>query len=106
MKVMKLVAAPLMLSFALAALPAPAQADGRRGDHGAAFEAFRHGKVKSLREIEGRIVPPMQNRGANYLGPEFDPGTAIYRLKFMRGDTVIWVDVDGRTGAVIGRSGR
>ena len=104
MKIMKFLAAPLMLSFALAALPAPAHADGRRGDHRAAFDALRDGKVKSLREIEARIVPRMA--GAAYLGPEFDPGTAVYRLKFMRGDTVIWVDVDGRTGAVIGRSGR
>ena len=63
-----------------------------------------HGKVKSLREIEGRIVPPMQNRGANYLGPEFDPGTAIYRLKFMRNGRVIWVDVDAATGRIIRRS--
>jgi hypothetical protein len=106
MKTMKLLAAPLMLSLALAAIPTAAQADGRRGDHRSAFDALREGKVKSLREIEGRIVPQMAIRGANYIGPEFDPGTAVYRLKFMRGSRVIWLDVDGRTGAVIGHSGR
>ena len=42
-------------------------------------------------------------RGSTYLGPEFDGG--VYRLKFMRNGSVIWVDVDARTGAVIGRSG-
>jgi hypothetical protein len=43
--------------------------------------------------------------GASYLGSEYDPGSATYRLKYMRSGSVIWVDVDARTGAIIGRSG-
>jgi hypothetical protein len=80
-----------------------ASADGRRRDQDAAYEAARSGQIRSLREIEGRVVPRMG--GASYLGPEFDSGSATYRLKFMRAGSVIWVDVDGRTGAIIGRSG-
>lgn len=56
-----------------------------------------------LREIEARVIPRMN--GADYLGPELDAGSGRYRLKFMRGGRVIWVDVDARTGRPIGRSG-
>jgi uncharacterized membrane protein YkoI len=40
--------------------------------------------------------------GADYLGPEFNGET--YRLKFMRGGRVIWVDVDAATGRILRRS--
>ena len=50
--------------------------------------------------IERKIMPFMG--GADYLGPEFNGNT--YRLKFMRGGRVIWVDVDGRSGQIIGRT--
>ena len=91
-----------IVSIALVALAlaAPATAQ-RRGDQYRAYEAHQSGRVLSLREIEERILPRM--RGSTYLGPEFDGG--VYRLKFMRSGSVIWVDVDARTGAVIGRSG-
>lgn len=56
-----------------------------------------------LRAIEARILPRMQ--GADYLGPELDFGSERYRLKFMRGGQVIWIDVDARTGQVLGKSG-
>jgi hypothetical protein len=103
---------PGVLSIALA-LPAAAVAqrddsdghprDHRRGDQYDAYQARKSGHVKPLREIEGRIVPRMA--GSSYLGPEFDQATGIYTLKFMRRGDVIWLHVDGRTGAVIGRSG-
>jgi uncharacterized membrane protein YkoI len=91
-----------IISVALVALAlgAPASAQ-RRGDQYRAYEAHQSGRVLSLREIEDRVLPRM--RGSTYLGPEFDGG--VYRLKFMRSGSVIWVDVDARTGAVIGRSG-
>jgi hypothetical protein len=90
------------LTVHVGATPLAAQTQRNR-DQEAAAEARRAGQIRPLREIEGRVVPRMV--GTRYLGPEFDPATSVYRLKFMRGGTVIWVDVDGRTGAVIGRSG-
>jgi hypothetical protein len=75
----------------------------RRRDQDAAYAAMRHGAVLPLREIEGRIVPRMP--GAFYLGPEFDSASGTYRLKFMTRGLVTWIDVDGRTGAIINRSG-
>ena len=95
-----LTTALLVCSTAAAASP---QRSERRGDQYQALEATKRGHIRPLREIEARLLPSM--RGADYLGPEFDPGSGVYRLKFMRGRSVIWVDVDGRTGAVIGRSG-
>jgi len=73
-------------------------------DQDAALAARRAGQVMPLRQIEERVVPRMA--GADYLGPEFDAANGTYRLKFMRGGSVIWLDVDGRTGAVLGRSDR
>ena len=47
----------------------------------------------------------MERQGARYLGFDFDSGTGIYTLKFLRNGNVIWIDVDGRTGQVMSRSG-
>jgi uncharacterized membrane protein YkoI len=94
---MSRIVASALIALVLAA-PASAQ---RRGDQYQAFEARKSGRVLSLREIEDRVLPQM--RGSTYLGPEYDGG--VYRLKFMRGGSVIWVDVDARTGAILGRFG-
>jgi hypothetical protein len=74
-------------------------ADARRGEQDEARQDMAAGKVKSLREIEGSVVPRM--RGMQYLGPEYDPTAQVYRLKFINRDRVIFVDVDGRTGGIL-----
>jgi hypothetical protein len=86
---------------AFAAVPAGARPHPR--DQNVAFEATQQGRLMPLREIEALIVPRM--RGADYLGPELYPESGRYRLKFRRGEHVIWIDVDGRTGRVIGKTG-
>lgn len=78
-------------------------AEPRRPEQDAAYRATQTGSIRPFGEIKGRVMPRMG--GASYLGSEFDPGSSTYRLKFMRGASVIWVDVDARTGAIIGRSG-
>lgn len=88
---------------ALLSIAVAAPGEARPRDQDAAYEAMRSGHIRPLREIEGRVLPRMN--GASYLGPEFDSESATYRLKFMRAGSVIWIDVDGRTGAIIGRSG-
>jgi hypothetical protein len=83
----------------------PAAAQWRRGDQDEAYQARRDGALMPLRAIENGIVPRMKARGAEYIGAEFDGSTGRYRLKFMRGGAVIWVDVDGRSGMVVARAG-
>lgn len=102
MLMMNRLALPVLIAALAMVAPDSATAQ-RRGDQYDAYQARKAGQVMPLRDIESRIVPRM--RGSSYLGPEFDQSSGMYRLKFMRDGTVIWVDVDGRTGAVIGRSG-
>jgi hypothetical protein len=96
----------LLLLAALAGAVLPASADARpprEREQDEAFKGTRQGRFLPLRAIEDRIVPRM--RGFSYLGPELDPASGRYRLKFMRGPQVVWVDVDARTGEILGRSG-
>jgi hypothetical protein len=92
-----------LAALAVAATAIPAGAKPRHRDQDVAFEATQQGRIMPLRVIERRIVPQM--RGAEYLGPELNDGR--YRLKFVRtkDGRVIWVDVDGRSGRVVGKSG-
>ncbi|HEY0445308.1 MAG TPA: hypothetical protein VGD19_02520 [Allosphingosinicella sp.] len=93
----------LLAVLGTAPLAAAAEARPRDKEQDTAFKATQQGHFLSLRAIESRIVPRM--RGAEYLGPELDAGSGRYRLKFMREGQVMWVDVDARTGQVIGRAG-
>jgi hypothetical protein len=77
----------------------PALADPPR-DQDRAFEAAREGRSMPLPKIERKVMPFMD--GADYLGPELNGET--YRLKFMRGGRVIWIDVDAATGQIVRRS--
>jgi hypothetical protein len=80
---------------------AEARTPGREQD--AALKALKQGRIMPLRAIEGRIVPRM--RGFDYLGPELDSSSSLYRLKFIRGGRIVWIDVDARTGQILGQSG-
>ena len=92
----------LLLAAMAAALVMPG-APAQRREQDRAWAARRAGQVMPLREIEAKVLPQM--RGGEYLGPEFDPNSNIYRLKFMRGQSVIWLDVDARNGQIVGKSG-
>jgi uncharacterized membrane protein YkoI len=96
---------PLLLAAAAALLvsQAPAAVPVQSREQDAALRALQQGRIMPLRAIENRIVPKM--RGFDYLGPEFEPGAARYRLKFIRDGRVVWIDVDARTGHVLAHSG-
>ena len=89
----------ILLAGLLLVLPGAEAVAQRRGG---GAEAARGARLLPIREIERRVVPTM--KGAQYLGFDFD-GASVYTLKFLRDGNVIWVDVDGRTGAVLGRTG-
>ena len=92
-----------LLAAALAAglLTGPATAQRPR-DQDQAFRATNEGRAIPLPVIRDRVKRELGD--AEYLGPEFRGET--YRLKFMRGNRVIWIDVDAATGRILGRSGR
>lgn len=93
----------LFASFSLAAFVSPAAAqDQTREEQGEARRAAEAGNQMKLRDIERRILPQMQ--GSEYLGPAYDSTARAYRLKFIRDGRVTYVDVDARTGRIIGRS--
>ena len=92
------------LCLALLGSPVAEAAAQRRGDGAAVWQARRLGRILPIRRIERRVIPTMP--GAQYLGFDFDMESAVYTLKFLRDGNVIWVDVDGRNGVVLGRSGR
>lgn len=101
--------APSRIAGVLAALvvaglvvPAAAAQEQSLSDQGEARREAQAGTQLSLREIERRILPQMQ--GSEYLGPAYDSTARAYRLKFIRDGRVTYVDVDARTGRVIGRS--
>jgi hypothetical protein len=88
----------LPLAVALCVPLAPALA-GPGDAQDKARRDLRAGSVRPLREIEQKVLPSM--KGAQYLGPEYDPVAQAYRLKFIRDGRVIFVDVDARSGDVI-----
>lgn len=96
----KAVAALALAGLAVPVVAVPAHAEQAQGGQGEARRELRAGNVLPLRQIEKSVIPRM--RGARYLGPEFDSGAMIYRLKFMEdGGRVVFVEVDARSGRVI-----
>ena len=102
---MKMLAKPVLCAcLAAIMLPAAGFAYLPR-DHAQDGQAKRRGLSPgiSVREIERRVIPRMP--GSQYLGFDYDPSSDIYTLKFLRNGSVIWVDVDGRTGNIVRSSG-
>lgn len=91
----------IALAFATILPPLAAQADPI-SEQGQVRRERRAGNVRSLREIEQSVLPQMS--GMQYLGPEYDPAAMAYRLKFIRDGKVFFVDVDARSGRIIGRT--
>ncbi|MDR6787788.1 hypothetical protein J2Y58_001140 [Sphingomonas sp. BE138] len=99
---MRMLAYLLLCGLAAPAIAQPLPDQVRDG--AVALQARRQGRLLPLPEIERRVVPTMRN--AQYIGFDLEMPSGIYTLKFLRDGAVIWVDVDGRTGQVLGRTGR
>jgi len=63
----------------------------------------RSGELLPYQEMRARAQGRVDGQ---MIGSEFDPGTGRYRFKFQRGGSVIWMDMDGRTGREVGRVGQ
>ncbi|ASJ90880.1 PepSY domain-containing protein [Porphyrobacter sp. CACIAM 03H1] len=101
MKLRSALISGLFAAAVLAGSPACAQ-EQARGDQGEARREAQAGTIMRSGEIEARILPTM--RDAEYLGFAYDSTARAYRLKFIKDGRVTYVDVDARTGRIIGRS--
>ena len=82
----------------------PASADRNHvPEQDALRNGVRSGEVLPYQEMRARAQGRVDGR---MIGSEFDPGTGRYRFKFERGGSVIWMDMDGRTGREVGRVGQ
>ena len=89
----------IAVGLALSPLGADARGLQRSREQDQAYRAMSQGRILPLPQIRARINVP----GADFIGAEFDG--RIYRLKYMRGADVIWIDVDAQTGRVLARTG-
>jgi hypothetical protein len=96
--IMMMLTALLMMTAVSALEP-----EQRRTEQARAYEETRQGRLLSPRVIEARVIPTMKEY--EYLGFDLDFGSAIYTLKFLRNGTVVWVEVDGHSGQILGRTG-
>ena len=94
----------LLTALTLSTIAATAPAVARGGDQDAAYDAARAGNIRPLPDLLSRARSEMG--GSTYLGSSFDMDSRTYRFRFMRGRDVQWLDMDARTGSVVGRSGR
>ena len=90
-----------LIGLNVAATAVDAKPRNREQDE--AFRGTHDGRLVPLRVIESRVIPQM--RGFDYLGPEIYLDSGFYRLKFMRGGQVVWIDVDAASGHIIRKSG-
>ena len=95
----------LPLIAAAAGLIVPTAADAtawpRARETEQAQRGVREGDILPLHVIRERVRIP----GAQLIGADLIAGGTRYRLRYMRGVNVIWVDVDARTGRILGYAG-
>jgi hypothetical protein len=73
----------------------PEQDALRNGVRAGQYLPYSEMRARAQERVDGRMI-----------GSEFDPGTGRYRFKFQRGGSVIWMDMDGRTGRELRRVGQ
>ncbi len=87
-----------MTATLLIAGTSSAQAIEDPRDQDAALAGAQAGTLMSFGDIKSRVGARV---GGEFIGCDCDPGAARYRMKYMRGNQVIEVDVDARTGNII-----
>jgi hypothetical protein len=95
----------VLLATSVFTVPTSASAFSPRDDQAVAREAANAGTQLSLASIVAAVQRQPQFRNLTFLGgAEFNERTKSYRLKFMDGKRVVFVDVDARTGKILGSS--
>ena len=93
--------AAILAGLSVLALPMSAHADPRRNDQKDARSQMKAGEIKPRTQIEASIIPKM--KGMRYLGFSYDPDSLVYVLRFIKGERVVDVFVDARSGAILRR---
>lgn len=88
----------LAIALALVSVAVPAAAQREQDD---AYRLAKEGQIMQLGDILAQVTPRV---GGKFIGSEFDADHVMYRLRYMDGNTVKNVDVDARTGRILGRS--
>ncbi len=89
---------PLLAVLALTLAAGPVAAQREQED---AYRLAREGQIMQLGDILAQVGPRV---GGKFIGSEFDAVHVMYRLRYMDGGMVKNVDVDARTGRIMGRS--
>ncbi len=89
---------PLFLALVLS-LAAGAAVAQREQD--SAYKMAKDGQIMELGDILARVSPRV---GGKFIGSEFDAEHVMYRLRYMTGGVVKNIDVDARTGRILGRT--
>jgi hypothetical protein len=89
---------PVLLALALITAVPPAVA---QREQDSAYRLAKEGHIMQLGDILVLVSPHVAGK---FIGSEFDATLMMYRLRYMDGTTVRNVDVDARTGRVMGRS--
>jgi hypothetical protein len=89
--------------FASGMMPdANARGGGNRDEQDAARQAMLDGHVMPFSVIRRRMEREMGD--ATYIGVR-PPDNGVYRMQYLQPNgRVIWVDVDGKTGEIVGRT--
>jgi len=92
-----------LLALSATGTPASAQSFSRGDEQKAARRAMLDGDVMPFSIIKRRIEREMPE--AKYVGVGPPPRDGVYRMQFLQQNgRVVWVDVDGKTGNIIGRT--
>ncbi|MCW2349733.1 hypothetical protein M2333_000387 [Sphingobium sp. B11D3B] len=92
-----------LMALAATSLPVSAQSFARGDDQRAARRAMLDGEVMPFSIIKRRVEREISD--AQYVGVAPSVREGVYRMQFLQQDgKVIWVDVDGKTGNIIGRT--
>lgn len=89
---------PLFLALALSLAAGPAVA---QREQDSAYKMAKDGQIMELGDILAQVSPRV---GGKFIGSEFDAEHVMYRLRYMTGGVVKNVDVDARTGRILGRT--
>ncbi|MEE4349887.1 MAG: hypothetical protein V2J26_06635 [Pacificimonas sp.] len=84
------------MALPLAAMPAQAIVDPR--DQDAALQARESGELLGLNALKDKVGRQV---GGRFLGCDCDPHSGRYVMKYLRGGSVVMVDVDARTGNIL-----